>query len=77
MAKKIDVIKRQGDGKFCAWVRVPISRLDTWTSREVDLEKRKFWFQNYMKWVIVSVADTSKEALAKAQNFVDTKLTVG
>jgi|ETNvirome_6_1000_1030641.scaffolds.fasta_scaffold204359_2 hypothetical protein len=77
MAKKIDVVERQGDGKFVAWVRIPISRIDNWTPEELDLSKRKFWFQDYMKWVIVSVEDTSKEALAKAQNFMDTKLTVG
>jgi hypothetical protein len=77
MAKKIDIVKRQGDDKFAAWVQMPISRLDNWTQRQVDLEKKKFWFQNHMKWVIVAVADTKKEVLAKAQNVVDTKLTAG
>ena len=77
MPKKIEVVERQDDGKFVAWVRVPISRLENWGQEQISMEKKKFWFQDHLKWTIVSVADTQKEALAKAQNIVDTKLTVG
>ena len=77
MAKRIDVVKREGDGKFVAWVQIPISRLDKWTKAQFKFAKNKFWFQDHLKWVIIAVASSRKEALAKAQSIMDTKLTVG
>ena len=74
---KIDVVKREGDGKFAAWMQMPISRLDNWTKRQVDLANKKFWFVDHLKWVIIAVANTKKDALAKAQDVMDTKTTAG
>jgi hypothetical protein len=73
----IDVVKRQGDGKFAAWVQMPISRLDKWSKAQEALKRNKVWFEDYHKWVIVAVASSKEEALNMAQKIMDTETAVG
>tara|TARA_R100000306_G_C4320544_1_gene114937 strand:+ start:316 stop:543 length:228 start_codon:yes stop_codon:yes gene_type:complete len=74
---KIDVVKREGDGKFAAWVQMPISHFDNWTQKQVDLANRKIWFVDHLKWVLIAVANTKKDALAKARDVMGIETTAG
>ena len=74
---KIDVVKRGGDGKFAAWVQIPISRLDNWNKRQADLANKKIWFVDHLKRVLIAVANTKKDALAKARDVMGIDTTAG